>query len=210
MSLTLAKKAIITYVFDLLNGKYPTYFPTKREVYWADTVKIRPLDATECYLQVLEQESMCWGIDGEIIYNETEDKYEKRQLERNIITVNIAVTSMKKNGGLSGLQAQNLANEACNFIRRQIKSGEASNYFLYDNTIFTPIYTISNELSSVDDVSVFEETRNRHTFQFQAKFRYDIDELIDATIAQEASVEMEVGETNSDVPAKDVDFTISN
>ena len=214
MNIIAVKKAIRDYIYTILNTQYPTYFkeqdytqpntPTKtaKNVYWASTMTYRPLDATECILDVISNNSFTWGIEGEIFKVEgtgtLDDKYYYEEKERRILTVNILVTSMKNEKlGLTDLTAQNLALDACTHISNRLKSGSALNYFYYDNTIFTPIEVLtgSEDLTDVDDVSYFEDTQNRHTCQFSCKFRYNETGSREVQLAQGAHVRFdELGE----------------
>ena len=153
MNKNLVKKAIVTYIYNILNAQYPTYFcPSdyiddngtqykSKNVYWTDTMKTRPVEATECCIDIAGSESInAMGVDSKFYYSEEDEKFFTETKEDIILTVNMAVTSMKnKELGLSSLQAQNLAEEACMYIRNNLKSGSALEYFGYDNDIYTPI-----------------------------------------------------------------------
>lgn len=181
MSLGKVKASIRSYIKGLLKTKYPDYFDDNNTV-WINTqddkaILEKDFDRIECYLAIISNDNVGWGVDGRFYLDEdlstTSDVWVTEQIETNLITVNIAVTAMKKKGVLTGLQAQNLAEEACGYIRKNLKSLATMNYFQYDNTFFTPIHVISNEISTVVDVSEFEETTGRHTFQFNCLFRFD-------------------------------------
>lgn len=215
MNITLVKKAIRDYIYTVLNTQYPTYFkesdytqpntPTKtaKNVYWSSTMTYRPLDATECILDITSNKSLVWGIDGHMYKvpatGSADEKYYYEEKEPKILTVNILVTSMKNEKlGLTDLTAQNLALDACTYIANRLKSGSALNYFYYDNTIFTPIEVLtgSEDLTDVDDVSYFEDTQNRHSCQFSCKFRYDETGSREVLLAQGAQIRLdELGES---------------
>ncbi len=187
MNITLVKQAIVTYVYDILHSKYPTYFKeytfenddgteiTYQNVYWSETMDQRPVDATECVLDIMKSESLVYGIDGKFYYNEDDEKYYIEEYEPKLLTINFLVTSMKNDDlSLTDLQAQNLVIEACSYIENRLKSGSALEYFQYENEIFTPIQVVTTLIDTTDilDVSFFEETQNRHTCQFRCKFAY--------------------------------------
>lgn len=206
MNINLVKKAIVSYIYDILNTKnsaifkeYTTTNPTGttikyKNVYWSETLEYRPIDATECCLDVLKIESInTKGIDSDFYYDDTLDKFQTKTKEDIIVTVNFNVTSMKNKGlSLTDLQAQNLVNDTCMYIRNQLKSGSAFNYFQYDNEIFTPIETLiqQGDLSDIEDVSRFEDTKYRHTSQFSCKFRYTEVGSYDTSLAQGAHIEI--------------------
>lgn len=206
MSITLVKKAIRKYCQNLLTAKYPTYF-TSNNVIWANTWDDKDptslsVDRTECFLSVFSDEAYGFGVDREFYESlQTDDKYYTKQVEIREITVNIGVSSMLKEGVLTGLEAQNLANEAVAYIRRNLKTLASSNYFLYNNTYFTPIHVISNEISGIQDASEFEETRNRFTYQFTCKFRFDEVGEVETNLANGGNVEL----IGTDI---DIDFDI--
>jgi len=191
------KQAILTWTYNTLNSKFGTYFKiteNKPNVYWSETMQFRPVDATECFLDLLSDDSESFGVDGAFYYNETDHKYYNTIEETHVITINFAVSSMKSESlGLSALQAQNLAYEACSYIRRMLKSSSSSDYFSFDNEIITPILVLSQNknISSIEDTSDFEETRGRHTCQFSCKFRYDVIDTVEAQVAVDAQVTLE-------------------
>lgn len=185
----LFKKAVLTWTYDTLNKEFPKYFnknpyvnldgQTVRNapnVYWSDSVRDRPLDATECYLDIVSDRSESFGTDG-VFYQDPEDnKYYYKLTEPHNVTVNFAISSMKnKQLGLTALQAQNLSYNACSYLRMILKSGSASDYFRYENDILTPILVCSQSrnISEISDISIFEDTRNRHTNQFSCLFTFD-------------------------------------
>lgn len=186
--LTLFKTAVLTWTYNTLNAEFPEYFNTNpytnlngqtvinsANVYWADTVRDRPLDATECCLDIISDEAVSFGTDGDF-YQEKNGLWYYRLSEPHEIIVNFAVTSMKnKSLGLSALQAENLTYNACSYLRMLLKSGSASDYFCYENGILTPILVCSQNknVSEITDISIFEDTRNRHTNQFSCKFAYN-------------------------------------
>jgi len=220
MNINLVKKAIATYTYNILNTKYPTIFKgytttnasgtsiNYRNVYWSETLEYRPIDATECCLDVTKIESInTKGIDSDFYYDEELEKYQTKTKEDIIVTVNFNVTSMKNKGlNLTDLQAQNLVNDTCMYIRNQLKSGSAFNYFQYDNDIFTPIEVLiqQGDLSDIEDVSYFEDTKYRFTSQFSCKFRYSEVGSYDTLLAQGAHIE--IGE---DELAENVEIDIS-
>ena len=203
MNESLVKKAIVTYIYSLLNTKYPEYFKRYEainaegttvsypNVYWANTLMNRPSDATECVLTPTKCQSLVYGIDGKF-YKGTDDKYYIEEIEPKILTVNIQVTSMKSKdlGIKTDLQAQNLVEESCSYIENQLKSGSALNYFQYDNEIFTPIEVITSlgDTTDIEDVSIFEDTQARHTCQFSCKFRFSENGSREADVAANESV----------------------
>ena len=137
MNITLVRQAIITYVHEILstNPDYAIPFASTNDVYWADTKILRPVDATECCLSVVRDESLVWGIDGEIVkipYTDptthvVTDKYYTKQLDPHILTINISVSSMRNDANkISDLQAQNLAIGACSYIKNNLKSTQVS------------------------------------------------------------------------------------
>lgn len=184
--LSLFKQVVLTWTYNLLNGEFPEYFNanpyTNKEgttiknapnVYWSDTMRDRPLDATECCLDIISDEAVSSGTDGEF-YQEADGKYYYKLEEPHEIIVNFSITSMKKKN-LTALQAQNLTYNACSYLRMLLKSGSASDYFCYENGILTPILVCSQNknISEITDTSIFEDTRNRHTNQFSCKFAYN-------------------------------------
>lgn len=210
MSLGKVKASIQSYIKGLLKTKYPSYFDDNNTV-WVNTqddkeVLENSFDRIECYLAIISNDNVGWGTDGKFYLDEdlstTTDVWVTEQIETNLITVNIAVTAMKKKNVLTGLQAQNLAQEACGYIRKSLKSLAAMNYFQYDNTFFTPIHVISSEMSQVTDVSDFEETTGRHTFQFTCLFRFDDIGSVITPKAESANVEL----TGTDI---DIEFDIN-
>lgn len=198
--LSLFKKAVLTWTYNQLNSKFPDYFNSKPyinldaqtvknspNVYWADTVRDRPLDATECYLDIISDTSDSFGTDGVFYQDPTDNKYYYKLTEPHNVTVNFAISSMKnKQLGLSALQAQNLSHDAITYLRMQLKSGSASDYFRYENDIFSPILVCSQKrnMSEISNISIFEDTRNRHTNQFSCLFTFDQIDKREVDLAQ--------------------------
>ena len=223
MNINLVKKAIATYTYNILNTKYPLYFKpysitnatgttiNYKNVYWSETLEYRPIDATECCLDILKIESINdKGIDSNFYYDEVLEEYQTKTKEDIIVTINFNITSMKNKGlGLTDLQAQNLVNDACMYIRNQLKSGSAFNYFQYDNEIFTPIEILiqKGDLSDIEDVSRFEDTKYRHTSQFSCRFRYTEIGSYDTLLAQGAHIEIGEDELAQDV---EIDIDLGN
>lgn len=186
--MSLFKTAILYWVYQTLNNEFPLYFNKSSyinldgqkvvdspNVYWGDTVRDRPLDATECCLDIINDEAVNFGTDGEF-YQDTDNKWYYRLKEYHEITVNFSITSMKnKKINLTALQAQNLSYNACSYLRMLLKSGSASDYFCYENDYLKNILVCSqnSNLSEITDTSIFEDTKSRHTCQFSCKFRYD-------------------------------------
>lgn len=186
--MSLFKATVLTWVYNTLNKEFPQYFnktsyinsdgqqiSDSANVYWSDTTRDRPLDATECYLDIISDEAVNWGTDGEF-YQGSDGKYYYKLRENHEIIVNFAITSMKnKKLDLTALQAQNLSYNACAYLRMLLKSGSASDYFCYENNYLKPILVCSqnSNVSPITDTSIFEDTKSRHTCQFSCKFRYD-------------------------------------
>lgn len=200
------KTAVLNWVYNTLNGEFPDYFNKESytnldgllvkdspNVYWGDTVRDRPLDATECWLDVINDEAVNWGSDGEYYQDTESGKWYYKLSDLHEITVNFAVTSMKnKKINLTALQAQNLAYNACSYLRMLLKSGSASDYFCYENEYLTPILVCSQNknVSEITDTSIFEDTKSRHTCQFSCKFRYDQVSRREVDLAQGAHVDV--------------------
>ena len=88
LDISKVKKVILTWTYKTLNSEFPQYFNTDNyintsgilvknspNVYWADTIRDRPLDATECYLVVNSDTSASFGVDGECFFDEVKQKY---------------------------------------------------------------------------------------------------------------------------------------
>lgn len=186
--MSLFKATVLTWAYNILNKEFPQYFnkssyknsdgqliKDSANVYWADSVRDRPLDATECCLDIISDEAVNWGTD-DVFYQDTDGNWYYRLKEFHEITVNFAVTSMKNDKlNLTALQAQNLSYNACVYLRMLLKSGSASDYFCYENDFLKPILVCSqnSNVSEITDTSIFEDTKDRHTCQFSCKFRYD-------------------------------------
>lgn len=197
---SLFKAALLNWTYEKLNSKFPEYFNRESyinldgitvnnspNVYWADSVRDRPIDATECYLDIINDESVSFGSDDKFYQDPEDNKWYYKLIETHEVTVNFAISSMKnKKLGLSSLQAQNLTYNALSYLRLHLKSGSASDYFCYENEYMTPILVCSQHrnMSEITDISVFEDTRNRHTNQFTCKFSYNTVSRREADLAQ--------------------------
>lgn len=206
MSLIKAKKVIRKYTCDLLKAHDSEFF-TNENTAWINTDENRNgnPERTECFLALTADDSYGFSIDREFYLDEedvsTEDVYKTKQVEIHTITVMFGVTSMSKKGVLTPLEAQNLAYTACSHIRKNFKTLASSSYFLYENDVFTPIHILSNDMSDVTDMSEFEETKYRYTFQFSCKFRFDEVGSVVTSKAENANVEL----NGSNI---DIDFDI--
>lgn len=218
------KEAILTWVYNQLNTRYPTEFKISEytstltgkkkkapNVYWINTITDRPELATECYLDIATDQCVEKGTDGEFYYNSTTQKYYNKIEETHILNVYFIVSSMRRENSdgsiaLSDVQAQNLVLDACSYLRRMIKSQYAGNYFLYDNELFTPIFVLAQQkdVSDIEDTSAFEDTRNRHTCQFSCKFSFTITDSVEVQLADGAHVIID------DETAQDITFDIDD
>lgn len=206
--ISLVKKAILVWTYNTLNKKFPEYFNSNDwqnisgtivknspNVYWSNTVWGRPLDSTECYLTIVNDKSYQLGTQGN--YYVEDGKMYYSISEQHYLTVRFSVCSMKNSQlNLTSLQAQNLVEDACVYLRSMLKSGSASDYFTYTNGIKDNILVCSqaNNVSDVVDVSMFEDTKDKFTSQFTCLFRYDsIEESIEVDMAQGVSGEIEYG-----------------
>lgn len=183
------KQAILTWTYNTLNSEYPLFFnkndytntqgvlvKNSPNVYWQNTVANRPLDATQCVLTVVRDRSYTFGSDGKFYQDETDNKYYYEVSEPHDLTVRFAISSMKNETlNITALQAQNLAYNSCSYLRMLLKSGSASDYFTYDNEIKTPILvgSQSKNISEILNISDFEDTKDKFTYQFSCIFRYD-------------------------------------
>ncbi len=181
------KTAILNWTYNTLNEEFPEYFNKNNyknldgqiienspNVYWSDTTRDRPLDATEACVSIINDEAVNWGTDGEFFIENGQGYYRLKEIHE--VMVNFSITSMKnKKLKLTALQAQNLVYNACSYLRMQLKSGSASDYFRYENEFLVPILVCSQNknVSEITNTSIFEDTKNRHTCQFSCKFRYD-------------------------------------
>lgn len=226
------KGAILTWTYNVLNTAFPDNFKlltgTKTSVingksatktfeypnvYWADTRRDRPSDAVECTLRVVgDSTANSKGSDGEFYLGEDEQTYYTKLEDTHIITVKFAVNTMKKNDSdgsteLSDLQADNLVHQACSHLRMLLKSEQSSSYFLYDNEIFTPIFVLSqgSDISDIDSLFEYEETRGRHTSQFTCKFAFDITETITTPLAQGVHIILDE-ENDLELDTLDIEF----
>ena len=224
------KYTIFTYIFGLLKSKWPQYFNhfkdetenkinTYYTVYWADTRPDRPNDAVECLMRITgDAVANTRGSDGpfhEVITTSTTGStsttYVTDIIDTHIITVKFAINAMRKENKqtgqteLSDLEADNLALSAASYLRLMLKSTQSSNYFLYDNEIFTPIFVLStgSDLSDIDEAFEFEDTRGSHTYQFTCNFSFDVTEAIDSELAKQAHVYV-----NDDTGSEAQEFTI--
>ena len=148
--ISLFKTAVLKWAYNTLHAEFPEYFnlssyvnldgetiKNSPNVFWSDTVKDRPLDATYCYLDVVSDEAVNWGVDDEF-YQDTDGKYYYKMQEFHEITVSFTVSSMKnKNLNLTALQAQNLSHNACSYLRMLLKSTSTSATLLVRNAIAT-------------------------------------------------------------------------
>ena len=218
----LFKQAVLTWVYNTLHAEFPDYFnkdsyinldgqqvDNHANVYWSDTVRDRPLDATECCLSIINDESVSWGTDGEFYEDKATGKWYYKLEEPHEITVNFMITSMKnKKLNLTALQAQNLSYNAISYLRMLLKSGSASDYFCYENDYLTPILVCSQNknLSEITDTSIFEDTKSRHTNRFSCVFRYDQISKREQDVAH--GIYAEVQYEDEDGIAQSVDFNI--
>lgn len=207
--MSLFKTAVVKWTYDLLNKEFPDYFNSNPytnidgiivnnspNVYWANSVTDRPIDATECYLAIVSDESHSMGTDGEFYQDTTDNKWYYKLEEPHEITVNFVVSSMKNKAlGLNALKAQNLSYNACSYIRMILKSGSASDYFCYENDYLKPILVCSQNrnISNIIPSSDFEETRDKFTYQFSCKFQYTQISKREVDLAQGAHLEIDYG-----------------
>ena len=201
----LFQTAVITWVYNTLNEKYPAFFKEYsykldgsnikvKNVYWADTMTYRPFDATECILTVKSKTSPSFGTTGSF-YQDAEDKnYYNKLHEINIVDINFKISSMKNEKlGLNDYKAQLLVDEAISYLKTKLKSDNASDWFTWGNDIATPILVLTDtgNMSDITDMSVFEDTKNRFSSQFSCSFRYDYIDKEEAHLAQGAELDVE-------------------
>ena len=226
------KGAILTWTYNILNSAFPDNFKELTEtttkiingksvsktltypnVYWSDTRKNRPSDAVGCILRIISDKTAnSKGTDGEFYLNEDNDKYYTKLEDTHIITVKFAVNTMKKDNSdgsseLTDLQADNLAHQACSHLRMLLKSEQSSSYFLYDNTILTPIFVLSQgaDLSDIDSLFEYEETRGRHIVQFTCKFAFNVIDAVETKLAHGVSI-VEYDENDEEIDTIEIEF----
>lgn len=191
LDLAKVKKVILTWTYTTLNEQFPDYFNdndytnisgakviNSPNVYWSNTITDRPLDATLCYLTISSDESYTLGTDGTFYFNDNTQKFYYKITEPHEIMVRFSVVSMKnKSLNLSALQAQNLAYNACSYLKMMLKTGSASDYFTYDNDIVDEpilVCTQPNNMTGITEISEFEDTKDKFTYQFSCKFKFDL------------------------------------
>ena len=180
----LFKKAVITYVYDVLHSKYPEYFKiyeydvdkvkkTAPNVYWANTQSFRPYDALTCILTIKDDYSPSLGTSGS--YTVEGNKLYRNINEIHVVDIRFKISAMpNKRLGLNDLQAQNLVDNASDYLRTKLKSDSCSDWFTFGNNIATPISVVTDaqNMRQIMDVSVFENTYNCHSTQFNCVFQY--------------------------------------
>ena len=180
----LFKKAVITYVYDVLHSKYPEYFKiyeydvdkvkkTAPNVYWANTQSFRPYDALTCILTIKDDYSPSLGTSGS--YTVEGNKIYRNINEIHVVDIRFKISAMpNKRLGLNDLQAQNLVDNASDYLRTKLKSDSCSDWFTFGNNIATPISVVTDaqNMRQIMDVSVFENTYNCHSTQFNCVFQY--------------------------------------
>jgi len=180
----LFKKAVITYVYDVLHAKYPEYFKiyeyevdkvkkTAPNVYWANTQSFRPYDALTCILTIKDDYSPSLGTSGS--YTVEGNKIYRNINEIHVVDIRFKISAMpNKRLGLNDLQAQNLVDNASDYLRTNLKSDSCSDWFTFGNNIATPISVVTDaqNMRQIMDVSVFENTYNCHSTQFNCVFQY--------------------------------------
>lgn len=201
LDLAKVKKVILTWTYQTLNEYLPEYFNdndyintsgakvvNSPNVYWSNTITDRPLDATLCYLSIISDESYTLGSDDIFYYDNNTNKFYCKIVEPHEITVRFSVCSMKnKTLNLSALQAQNLAYKACSYLKMILKSSSTSDYFTYDNDIIDEpilVCTQPNNMSNILEISDFEDTKDKFTYQFSCKFKFDLVTRIERDRAQ--------------------------
>lgn len=218
--LSLFKTAVLKWAYNTLNSEFPEYFNLSSyinldgaevkdspNVYWSDTVRDRPLDATLCYLDVINDEAINSGTDGKFYQDSENHKWYYQLRELHEITVNFAVTSMKnKKLKLTALQAQNLSYNACAYLRMLLKSGSASDYFCYENDYLKNILVCSQNknVSEITDTSIFEDTKSRHTCQFSCKFSYMQISRREVDLAQNIYAEVQYDKDGDGIADKNI------
>ena len=223
--MSLFKTAVLKWAYDTLHAGFPQYFNTSSytnldgttvknspNVYWSDTVRDRPLDATLCYLDVINDEAINSGTDGDFYQDTQTGKWYYKLRELHEITVNFVVTSMKnKDLNLTALQAQNLSYNACAYLRMLLKSGSASDYFCYENEYLKNILVCSQNknVSEITDTSIFEDTKSRHTCQFSCKFSYMQISRREVDLAQNIYAEVQYDKDGDGIADKSIEMYLN-
>lgn len=207
----LFKKAVITYVYNALNTKYPKYFKIYEydvdgvktvapNVYWANTQSFRPYDALTCTLTIKDDYSPSLGTSGS--YIQEGDKMYRNISEIHVVDIRFKISAMPNTRlGLNDLQAQNLVDNASDYLRTKLKSDECSDWFTFKNDIATPISVVTDarNMRQIMDTSVFENTYNCHSTQFNCVFQYLYTDREEVAVAQGVHFNLNNGVYEEDI-----------
>jgi len=191
------KKSLIKFIKDSVtnvdNGFSTAFTDINEQVYWEWTTYGNRSD-TFPYIYIEKEEDSTLGYGTYSSYEKRdvggEDKLFKITKEFNVYTVAINVVSMSTGtNSLSGLAAQDQANSISRLLRRLLKSDEATLWFSdYQNTFNLPIGVQSEDLSSIQYLPDYEDTKPKHRFRFTIPFNWTDKYEKEVDIAQSAKI----------------------
>lgn len=176
------KETIRSFIKNKLVSDFPLFFPTNnKKVYWEDTKPNDREDFPYCFLEI-ESET----IDGYDDFN----KYELRTIssvkhlykietEHNNIVVGFNICSSRDDTNvnnalkLNGLQSQNLAQKMIRTLRRKLRNDESLSWFSDGNNPYNFRIGIETQnISPIQYLPDWEETRDKHKFRFTCSFNW--------------------------------------
>lgn len=190
------KEAIWDFVANTVtntgNG-FQNYFLTPySQIYWewtrSDGRSIFPYIFFEIESDDTLGYSTFSSYEKRIIDEET--KFYRIDKEFHILTIGFNFCSMRDDiNGLTGLEAQNLANSLARLIRRKLMSDESLDWFNYaGNTDGVHIGTQTQDISIVQYLPDYEDTKPKHRFRFTCPFNWEDTYETEINMAEAAEI----------------------
>jgi hypothetical protein len=209
-TITNVRRAIIEYTYSVLNAYSSTGFNSKNKVIWANTTDNRTA-MPFCYLEVLNMESLGHATSSELV--EIGSIIKEIRRERQIMAVSFNICAQQNATHTTNLAADTFALEAINTLRFKLKSRESLSNLYFTNSYQKQIAV--QYVSSVRNLTDFEETDFKFQYSFDAEFAYvNNDEIViysadDHIDLRAKGASMDVEDNTSDYEETNIDTTYS-
>ena len=182
-TLTNVRRAIVEYTYSVLNAYSSASFSSQNKVIWANTTDNRtamPL----CFLEVIDSQTLGHANSSNLV--EVGNTLVEIRKERNIMKVSFTVCAQQNATQTTNLSADLIAQESAGYLRFKFMSRESLSYLYFTNTYHKEIAV--GDVSSIRNISMFEDTDYKFTYTFDVDFGFNIE---DSLVMYDASEEID-------------------
>lgn len=188
-SIVKVKMAILDFISDNVKTEFPAFYTEDQQIYFEDTQPDLRNYFPYIYLSVEDDDNEGHGVFGGYQLGEEDGEKVLNRIdkENNIISVSFSSCAMSDDV-LSGLQAQNLAQQVIRYIRRLLKSDASREYFGYTNSYNIKVGVNSHKITKIQYAPEYEDTNYKHRYYFSCEFNWQDSYLTPVDLAQAANI----------------------